>query len=87
MTLYDYMYVRLERIVFSTSVRHKAVVVQAAAKRKQRMQKLCVYYGFAYEYTYQDDEYIIRTVNTKHELCSSFGFPAPSCIQDCSQLS
>ena len=23
--------------------------------------------GFAYEYTFQDHEYIIRTVNTKHE--------------------
>jgi len=23
----------------------------------------------AYEYTYQDHEYIIRTMNTKHELC------------------
>ena len=24
----------------------------------------------AYEYTYQDHEYIIRTMNTKHEQCS-----------------
>jgi len=23
-------------------------------------------YGFAYEYTYQGHEYIIRTMNTKH---------------------
>ena len=23
----------------------------------------------AYEYTYQDHEYIIRTMNTKHEWC------------------
>ena len=23
----------------------------------------------AYEYTYQDHEYIIRTMNTKHERC------------------
>jgi len=37
----------------------------------------------AYEYTYQDHEYIIRTMNTKHEL---FGMAFLSCTQDCSQL-
>ena len=32
--------------------------------------------GFAYEYTYQDHEYIIRTMNTKHERCLAFLFQA-----------
>jgi len=39
--------------------------VRAAAKRKQRTQVIMV----VYEYTYQDHEYIIRTMNTKHEWC------------------
>ena len=43
--------------------------------------------GFAYEYTYQDREYIIRTMNTKraqspaiHSACTpiaTYGFPVP----------
>jgi len=31
--------------------------------------------GFAYEYTYQDCEYIIRTINTKHALAIHMVFP------------
>jgi len=50
--------------------------------------------AFAYEYTYQDREYIIRTMNTKHSqctytcihsACNQTGFPAPGCTQDCTQ--
>jgi len=44
--------------------------VRAAAKRKQRTQVIMV----AYEYTYQDHEYIIRTVNTKHEQWCGVAF-------------
>ena len=42
------------------------MVARAAAKRKQRTQKVIM---VSYEYTYQDHEYIIRTMNTKHEQC------------------
>ena len=55
-------YVRLQRIVFNISVRHKAVVARAAAKNTKVIM-------VAYEYTYEDHEYIIRTMNTKHERC------------------
>ena len=60
----DEMYVR---IVFNIkfSVRHKTVVVRDAAKQKQGAQSDMV----AYEYTYQDHEYIIRT---KHEWFGRF---------------
>jgi len=30
--------------------------------------------GFAYEYTYQDQEYIIRTMNIKHVQCTCYTF-------------
>jgi len=46
-------------------------------------------YGFvyAYEYTYQDYEYVIRTMNTEHaQLVREPGFPAPGCTQDCPQM-
>ena len=57
------MRVHTSLIVFNISVRHKAVVLRAAAKQKQRI------IGFAYEYTYQDSKYIVKTMNTKHEWC------------------
>jgi len=54
----------------------------------------------AYEYTYQDGEYIIRTMDTKHapvhmlyihprnhSLYIRMCFPALSSTQDCTQLS
>ena len=52
-------------------------------------------YMVAYEYTYQDHEYILRTMNTKYDCAvwlpaggfPAGGFPAPSCTQDCSHLS
>ena len=46
-------------------------------------QKVIV--GFAYEYTYQDHDYIFRTMNTKNAQCYAqccFGFLAPSSTQD-----
>jgi len=42
------------------------VVAQAAAKLNEADNQKVIM-GFAYEYTFQDHEYIIRTVNTKHE--------------------
>ena len=50
--------------MFNISVRHKAVVARAAAKAEAENTKVIT---VAYEYTYQDHEYIIRTMNTKHE--------------------
>ena len=40
---------------------------------------------FAHEYTNQDCEYRIRTMNTEHAQCTcyTFGRSAPSCTQDC----
>jgi len=52
--------------------------------------------GYAYEHTYQDREYVIRTMNTKcaQYICmlhiqlvtKPYSFPVPSCTQDCIQL-
>jgi len=45
--------------------------------------------GFAYEYTYQDREHIIRTMDTMHaQLVNNpiIIIPAPGCIQYCTQL-
>ena len=42
--------------------------------------------GF-HEYTYQDREYIIRAMNTKHAQCTlnpiHMGLPAPGCTYNC----
>ena len=45
-------------------IRHKAVVARAATEAEHTKVIMV-----AYEYTYQDHEYIIRTMNTKHERC------------------
>jgi len=44
------------------------VVARAAAKQK-RAESTNVIMVAMNEYTYQDHEYIIRTMNTKHERC------------------
>ena len=41
---------------------------------------------YAYEYTYQDHEYVIRTMNTEHAQGTLYTeFPAPACTQACTQ--
>ena len=56
--------------MFKILVRHKAVVARTSAKRKQNTNVIMV----TYEYTYQDHEYIIRTMNTKHDWTVQYGF-------------
>ena len=42
------------------------MVARAAANAEAENTKVIM---VAYEYTYQDHEYILRTMNTKHERC------------------
>ena len=45
--------------------------------------------AFAHEYTYQDSEYRIRAMNSKHAQCTCYTFGrsvlyiAPNCMQVC----
>ena len=43
-------------------------------------------FGFAYEYTYQDHEYIIRTMNTKHAQHTLSRTQHISCLGNANQL-
>ena len=55
--------------MFNISIRHKAVVARAAAKAEAENTKVIM---VAYEYSYQDHEYIIRTTS---ECKSLWGEP------------